>query len=30
MNESVTPGLATSTKYDKVHRIITDILTDIK
>lgn len=30
MNESVNPGLATSTKYDKVHRIITDILTDIK
>ncbi len=30
MNESVTPGLTASTKYDKVHRIITDILTDIK
>lgn len=30
MNESVNPGLIASTKYDKVHRIITDILTDIK
>ena len=30
MNESVNPGLVASAKYDKVHRIITDILTDIK
>jgi hypothetical protein len=30
MNESVNPGLATNSKYNKVNKLITDILTDIK
>ena len=31
MNESVQPGLISNfTKYEKVNRLITDILTDIK
>jgi len=30
MNESVNPGLASNSKYNKVNKLITDILTDIK
>lgn len=30
VTESVKPGLNSSTKYDKINRLITDILTDIK
>lgn len=30
MNESVNPVLATNSKYNKVNKLITDILTDIK